>query len=275
MPRSPRIQFAGASCHIVTRGDCRRKLFHDAGHYEQFTRGLEDGVPRTYKAFLVEDAGYYWTLSRYIHLNPCNATQPLVEDPGQCQHSSFPGYASKSKQVNWGAYDQLHTYRKCANGGKDPVSAYRKYVREGLVFPENPFKSELRQWVFGSDDFLRRMIAIAERENANQHRDSSRRLKSVSVEEIFKTTADAHDTTAANYAEFRSQAPGRDMVAWICHHWTGATLAEPGPLFALKGIDSVSNPVRRGEKRHTESSQWRNQAKQIQDWLAPNTENTA
>ena len=38
MPRPPRIQFAGANYHIVTRGDARRKLFHDSGHYERFTQ---------------------------------------------------------------------------------------------------------------------------------------------------------------------------------------------------------------------------------------------
>jgi REP element-mobilizing transposase RayT len=47
MPRPPRIQFAGANHHIVTRGDARRKLFHETGHYERFTRGLEDEVLRS------------------------------------------------------------------------------------------------------------------------------------------------------------------------------------------------------------------------------------
>ena len=33
MPRLPRIQFPGAVYHIVTRGDGRRRVFHDDGHY--------------------------------------------------------------------------------------------------------------------------------------------------------------------------------------------------------------------------------------------------
>ena len=47
MPRSPRIQFAGANDHIATRGDGRRKLFHDTGHYERSTQGLENEVQRS------------------------------------------------------------------------------------------------------------------------------------------------------------------------------------------------------------------------------------
>ena len=47
MPRPPQSQFAGANYHIVSRGDGRRKLFHDTGHYERFTKGLEDEVQRS------------------------------------------------------------------------------------------------------------------------------------------------------------------------------------------------------------------------------------
>ena len=47
MPRKPRIQFPGAICHIVTRGDGHRALFHDEAHYDRFTRGLADAVQRS------------------------------------------------------------------------------------------------------------------------------------------------------------------------------------------------------------------------------------
>jgi len=47
MLRPPRIQFAGANYHIITRGDGRRPMFHDNGHYERFTKGLQDEVQRS------------------------------------------------------------------------------------------------------------------------------------------------------------------------------------------------------------------------------------
>jgi putative transposase len=40
MPRLPRLQYPGAIYHLVTRGEGRRRLFHDQGHYERFTKGL-------------------------------------------------------------------------------------------------------------------------------------------------------------------------------------------------------------------------------------------
>ena len=295
MPRPPRIQFAGANYHLVTRGDGRRKLFHDAGHYERFTKGLQDEVQRSgwvvlaycwmpnhihaliqtpepnlaagiqhwlsgcanwyakrngrtghlyqgrYKAFLLEDAGYYWTLSRYIHLNPCNGGKPLADDPESWPHSSFAGYARKSKRVDWVAYDQLHTYWNASVAGSDPARAYRRYLNDGLNVPENPFKKELREWVFGSEDFLRRMVALASGDDEQRHRSTSRRLKSVSVQEIVDATAAAHGVQPSQYAEFRSQAPGRDMAAWLCRRWTGATLTELGSAFGLRGTGSVSS----------------------------------
>jgi len=47
MPRKPRVQFPNAIYHIVTRGDGKQKLFHDDGHYQRFTEGLEAEVLRS------------------------------------------------------------------------------------------------------------------------------------------------------------------------------------------------------------------------------------
>ena len=47
MPRPPRLQNPGAIYHLVTRGDGRRTLFHDDGHYARFTQGLSDEVSRS------------------------------------------------------------------------------------------------------------------------------------------------------------------------------------------------------------------------------------
>ena len=47
MPRPPRLRYPGAIYHLVTRGDGRRTLFHDDGHYARFTQGLSDEVSRS------------------------------------------------------------------------------------------------------------------------------------------------------------------------------------------------------------------------------------
>lgn len=47
MPRLPRLEYANAIYHVITRGDGRRQLFHDLGHYDRITRGLKDEVSRS------------------------------------------------------------------------------------------------------------------------------------------------------------------------------------------------------------------------------------
>lgn len=116
VPRPPRVQYPGAIYHVVTRGDGRRALFHDEGHYARFTQGLSDEVVRSdwmvlafcwmpnhihaliktpepnlcrgIQHWLSGYANWYAIrnqrtghLYQDIHLNPCNAKRPLTETP--------------------------------------------------------------------------------------------------------------------------------------------------------------------------------------------------
>lgn len=47
MARQLRVQFPGAIYHVVTRGDGRRQIYHDGGHYDRFTHGLKEEVTRS------------------------------------------------------------------------------------------------------------------------------------------------------------------------------------------------------------------------------------
>ncbi len=161
-----------------------------------------------------------------------------------------------------------------ADGLFSPIAGCQT-VREGLASHEIPFKKELREWVFGSKDFLRRMVALAEGTGRHRHESTSRRLHRVSVDEILRATASHHGVDASQYAVFRSSAAGCDMAARLCRRWTGATLVELGPSFGLTGTDSVSNLVRRAEKRHKESANWRETARRIEASLGLNTEHKA
>ncbi len=119
------------------------------------------------------------------------------------------------------------------------------------------------------------MIDLAVGSDAHRHRSTTRRVKSVTPKEIVSATASVHEVDPDDYAKFRSIAAGRDMAAWLCRRWSGATLRELGPLFGLSGTDSVSNPVRRAEKRYKESRKWRCRVEEIETKLGLNTEHKA
>ncbi len=92
MPRPPRIQFPGANYHVVTRGDGKRPIFHDEGHYERLTTGLADEI-------------------------------------------------------------------------------------------EDPLTSALAQWVIGSEDFLKRVVALAEKQDPTLQGRLIPRVKAVTIQE--------------------------------------------------------------------------------------------
>ncbi|TWT50179.1 Chromosomal replication initiator protein DnaA [Rubripirellula amarantea] len=327
MARQLRVQFPGAIYHVVTRGDGRRQIFHDDGHYDRLTRGLKDEVTRSgwkvlsycwmpnhihllvqtpepnlasgmqhwlsgyanwyskrnqrvghlfqgrYKSFLVEDAGYLWSLSRYIHLNPCNGTRPLAQDLAQWTHSSYPGYARKTSQVDWVQYDELHTYWLAQNGGKDPAAAYRQYVKAGRNTAENPLASALGGWVLGSESFLKKAIALAQSDDDQKRQRTTRRLKAVTAEQIIEETAFYYDVSPQEYVGFRSLAPGRELAALLCRRWTGETIASLSRRFGLAHPDSASNLVRRAKVRIENSKQFRKAIEDIEYNLGLKTEN--
>jgi hypothetical protein len=78
VPRHPRLQYENAIYHIVTRGDGRRKLFHDSGHYRRFTEGLIDDVDRSFTPLWVT----YVLLSRLLCRAPTSIFQCTNFDVG-------------------------------------------------------------------------------------------------------------------------------------------------------------------------------------------------
>ena len=84
----------------------------------------------------------------------------------------------------------------------DPHRAYRKYVREGLGVAEDPTTRVLRHWVYGSEDFLRRMLSLDYGSDLDRHQASGRRFRSIIAEEIVDAVAAEHDVEPSDSAFF-------------------------------------------------------------------------
>jgi len=170
-------------------------------------------------------------------------------------------------------YDILHEAWRGECGGKDPASAYRRYIAEGLSgASENPLKSALREWVIGSQDFLKRMVALAEGEDEKSRSRLRRRMGAVTVDEVMAAVAEIHEVEAEEYFGFRSLAAGREMAALLCRRYTSATLAQLSERFGLRHPDSSANLVRRAKKREEESAFYRRQIARAESQLAMKTE---
>lgn len=326
MPRLPRLEYPNAIYHIVTRGDGRRKLFHDPRHYERFTQGLIDEVQRSswvviafcwmpnhihaliqtplpnlckgmqhwlsgyanwyakrnrrsghlfqgrYKAFPVEDEGYYWNLSRYIHLNPCSGSHPLAGSPEDYPYSSYGGYARKSRRVDWIAYDKHHRYWQGNSGGKDAAAAYRAFVKQGLNRPKDTRVERLKDWVYGGEDFLKLVLARAAGDDTGKNLRRVRYVKPLSASKIIATVAQHYGVDALDYRVFRSPAGGRDLAAYLCRCYSGVTLRELSLEFGLTHPDGSANLVKRAKARLKESPELQTACKQIEEKLGLKTE---
>jgi REP element-mobilizing transposase RayT len=58
-----------------------------------------------YRAELVENPTYLWTVTRYVHLNPVRAQ--MLEHPAAWAWSSYPGYAHRGRRLDPVAYDEV------------------------------------------------------------------------------------------------------------------------------------------------------------------------
>ena len=92
MARKPRVQFPGAIYHVVTRGDGRRKLFHDEGHYERFTEGLEAEVLRSGWNVI----SYCW-MPNHVHLL-LQTPEPNLSNGMQHWLSGYANWYAKRNQ---------------------------------------------------------------------------------------------------------------------------------------------------------------------------------
>ncbi len=228
-----------------------------------------------YKSFAVEDARYYWTLSRYIHLNPCAGSRPLVEHPRLWPYSSYPGCALKSRRCEFVDYDSLWDNWSAEFGGKNPVASYRRFVEQGLsAGVANPLKEALDDWVIGSKTFLKRIIKMAAGSSKQGDHRMVRRSSAYSLDEISQFVADAHEVERSAYVGFRSSAPGREIAALLCRQMTSSTLAEMSKYFGLEHPDSAANLVRRANKLIANSPKYKQKFEALREKLMK-TENQA
>lgn len=221
-----------------------------------------------FKAELVEDASYFWTLSRYLHLNPVRARRPLVDHPSEWPWSSYPGYFRKSARVEWVDYESVLEAWQGEMGGKNAEVAYRRFVESGIENPPtNPIHDALEGWLLGSDAFLEKIKKLLSKPHNIDETPRARRLTSLDANQVIATVAKYFEVSPVNYKSKRSSAPGRDLAAYLAHRRTTATLRELATLFGLSHPDSVSNLIRRAEMAISKSKTQNQDLKRIEELL--------
>ena len=221
-----------------------------------------------FKAELVEDESYFWTLSRYVHLNPVRGKKPLVDHPSSWAWSSYPGYCRKSARVDWIEYESVLAAWQGEMGGKDSGLAYRRFVESGLETPpSNPLDNALEGWLLGSDTFLKKVKKLITKPQHIDQTPKARRLTSLDANEVITAVAAYFNASPESYQSKRSTAPGRDLAAYLAHRRTTATLRELATAFGLSHPDSVSNLIRRAQNAISGSKSKKKDLERIDELL--------
>jgi putative transposase len=203
-----------------------------------------------YRAELIEDESYLWTVTRYVHLNPVRAR--LVEHPASWTWSSFPGYANRGRRLEWVAYDELMASWDGAFGGSDPAGAYRRYVAAGIAEPaESPWKQAYGGWILGSEAFLDRVRSIVRAEPDRERRRESRLVRCLTLSHVVDVVCDHYEIDRAVLGCRGSGVLARAALAYVARARTAATNAELAPILGLSRPESVPNLTRSFSKRLT------------------------
>ena len=110
--------------HSQNRSQSRCQPSDDSAGLHLANRRLSGVAVGRYRTEMIEDERYYWTVSRYVHLNPVRAG--LVKRPEQWAWSSYPGYAHRGRRLEWVAYDELLVSWEGEFGGSDAAATYRR-----------------------------------------------------------------------------------------------------------------------------------------------------
>jgi putative transposase len=202
-----------------------------------------------FKSQLVEDESYFWTVSRYIHLNPIRGMRPLVSHPRQWRWSSYAGYATKRSRVDWIAYDLVYAAWQGGIGGRDAETAYRRYVERGLTEPpENPFRDAAQGWLLGSLEFVEKIRAKAGLAGSHDGVPAARRLSAIDPVRVQAAVAAHYGVDPQIFRCRHGNSISRDVAAWLSRQLTSCTLRELSAVFGLGHADSVRNLTRRVDR---------------------------
>ena len=211
---------------------------------------------------MIEDESYYWTVSRYIHLNPVRAG--LAAQPKDWEWSSYPGYVDAAAVASWVQYETLLAAWRGDRGGHDAARAYRRYVEAGLKDPpSSPFRETFGGWVLGSHDFVERLRDLAGPLTSDPPLRESRQLAGLDPGDVLAAVTEYYGLEAGAMTRRHDRHIARSVAAWLCRRHTEATLSELAGLLGQSRADSVPSLVRRMEARLRSRSQLAKDVKAI------------
>lgn len=204
-----------------------------------------------FNAVLVEHESHAWSLSRYVHLNPCRAN--LAPQPAAYRWSSYHWYLDPRNAPEWLDWRTI----LAEFGGTEAAAriAYRRFVEQGLRGRlEDPFANAYAGVLLGSQSFVERYRHLVDDPTG----DPCRPRRRVSLPDVTSAVVATFEVLpeSLSVSGRHGNAP-RDAVIWLARELTTHSLDEVAATFGGVTRSAVTDAVRRCERRMSASQSYR------------------
>jgi len=195
-----------------------------------------------FKSILIDSDAYLLQLSRYIHRNPIETKEPMVEALVNYPWSSYPAYVNQVKCPNW--LERGQVYRMLDS--KQRYAGYAKYVARGNSEELTRFYNRGNTaTVIGDKPFVEWLKEEKIPEVSSKDWAKQTLPHSLTIEQIVLNTASFYKLPLASLKELKkgrnSQLKERKVAIYVCQYLGDHRLKEIGDYFGLGHVGSVSH----------------------------------
>ena len=211
-----------------------------------------------FKALLVESERHAWSLSRYLHLNPCRSR--LSARPEGYEWSTYRYFLDPSNAPAWLDWRTV----LCEFAGTEAAAriAYRRYVLQGLDQPiDNPFDQVYQQTLLGSPQFIANHRHLLDEAEA----DAVRFRRSANLDQVLLLVADDFQTTQTEITRRgRHGNVAREVALWLVRDTVRTPLKELGTAFGISP-GTASLTISQCETRQSQSADLRERCARLRE----------
>jgi putative transposase len=219
-----------------------------------------------FKAILVENESYGWTLSRYIHLNPVRAK--IVQHPEDHRWSSYQYFLRSRNAPEW-----LHWQTVLAEIGKETRRAraeYRRFVEDGLRGKiKSPLKDVVGEVLLGSADWVEKMRKKLALDDVDVNVPLHRRLAwRPSQSQIESVVADDFGVDVSDlFAKRVRNNEARAAALFLIRRLTSVSVTSLANQYGGVSQAAISKTIKRAEQRSEDRGSWKRRLRRLEKIL--------
>ena len=209
-----------------------------------------------FKAILIEDESYAWTLSRYIHLNPFRAK--MVKRPEDHRWGSYRHFLNSRGAPEW--LDWHVVLDEMGKNRSRSRKAYRRFVEQGIrEKTRSPFRDVVANVLLGSEAWVERMRRVLGEEDPDANVPLRGQLAwRPSIDEIELEAAKEFGVEVGHlHAKRVRNNEARAAALCLVRRLTSVPATQLADRYGGVSQAAISKAVQRAEVRRDDESAWR------------------